>query len=501
MRRAGTFFAEASTPFLAGSAVSEPRERPAGPAPPAGIGGALRRLGSAGGAPALLLHCSLAHSGAWSGVAGHLGCLLDMTAMDLPGHGRSPPWDRARDFHEQATAMARAALPEAPEGVHLIGHSFGATVALRLALEGAPARSLTLIEPVLFAAAREAGDPAHDAHARGFAPIEEAFRAGDHERAARLFSRIWGDGRSWDALAPAQRRYLTERIHLIFAGTPALEDDAAGLLAPGRLEGLRVPALLVEGGRSPAVAGATQAALAARLPRAWCAVIEGAGHMAPIYPRAGGGRGDPRACGGGAPGRGPRELSPARPPSPRPAPGPLVARRRTRGGRMGAPERDATRGRRAAVPTLGARPAAARGRDAGAPVRGRSGRPSRRLGLDRPEGGKSSPIPFPGARRLRSASSDDLAPLRASPAALALRLSAGGGRSRHAWPSGRRPLPARRASRSGPDPQSALRPATGAPTRSRRSGPRAALRPSPRGPRRSGPPPPLPWTSRRRGGR
>ena len=269
-------------PFLAGSAVSEPPERPAGPAPPAGIGGALRRLGSAGGAPALLLHCSLAHSGAWSGVAGHLGCLLDMTAMDLPGHGRSPPWDRARDFHEQATAMARAALPEAPEGVHLIGHSFGATVALRLALEGAAARSLTLIEPVLFAAAREAGDLAHDAHARGFAPIEEAFRAGDRERAARLFSRIWGDGRSWDALTPAQRRYLTERIHLIFAGTPALEDDAAGLLAPGRLEGLRVPALLVEGGRSPAVAGATQAALAARLPRAWRAVIEGAGHMAPI---------------------------------------------------------------------------------------------------------------------------------------------------------------------------------------------------------------------------
>ena len=243
---------------------------------------ALRRFGEGSGEPALLLHCSLAHSGAWSGVAARLGGLLDMTTMDLPGHGRSPDWDRARDFHAQATAMARAALPEAPGGVHAVGHSFGATVALRLALEGAPVRSLTLIEPVLFAAAREAGDPAHAAHLQAFAPIEEAFQAGDRETAARLFSRAWGTGQPWDALPAAQRAYLTDRIHLILAGTPALEEDLAGLLAPGRLEALRVPALLIEGARSPAVAGATQAALAARLAGARRVVIEGAGHMAPI---------------------------------------------------------------------------------------------------------------------------------------------------------------------------------------------------------------------------
>ena len=248
--------------------------------------GACRRFGD-GAAAALLLHCSLAHSGAWSGVAGRLGDLLAMTAMDLPGHGRSPPRDPSRDFHDQATAMARAALPEAPGGVHLIGHSFGATVALRLALEGAPARSLTLIEPVLFAAAREAGDPAHEAHGRAFAPIDAAFRAGDRERAARLFSDVWGGGPRWDDLPEALRAYQTERIDLIFAGTPALEDDAAGLLAPGRLEALAVPVLLIEGERSPPVAGAAQRALAARLPDARRVVVPGAGHLSPIdHPEA-----------------------------------------------------------------------------------------------------------------------------------------------------------------------------------------------------------------------
>ena len=215
-------------------------------------------------------------------MAGRLAGLLDMTAMDLPGHGRSPDWDRMVDFHAQATAMARAALPEAPGGVHAIGHSFGATVALRLALEGVPMRSLTLIEPVLFAAAREAGDPAYAAHLDAFAPIDAAFAAGERERAARLFSRDWGTGQRWDDMASSQRASLIQRIHLIFAGSPALEADEAGLLAPGRLEALRVPVLLIEGERSPPVAGAVQAALAARLPDARSVVVEGAGHMAPI---------------------------------------------------------------------------------------------------------------------------------------------------------------------------------------------------------------------------
>lgn len=239
----------------------------------------MRRFGDGSGAPALMLHCSLAHSGAWSEVAARLGGVLDMTAMDLPGHGRSPPRDPGRDFHDQATEAARAALPE---GAHVVGHSFGATVALRLALEGVAAASLTLIEPVLFAAAREVGAPAHEAHVAAFGPVLRAFEAGDHEGATRRFAATWGDGRPWDGLPEGLRAYQTERIALVFAGGPALDDDAAGLLAPGRLEALGVPTLLIEGARSPEVVAAIQHRLTERLARAHRVVIEGAGHMAPL---------------------------------------------------------------------------------------------------------------------------------------------------------------------------------------------------------------------------
>ncbi|MCK4861458.1 MAG: alpha/beta hydrolase, partial [Rhodobacteraceae bacterium] len=39
------------------------------------------------GDPAVLLHCSLGHSGAWNGVMAGLSDRLAMVALDLPGHG------------------------------------------------------------------------------------------------------------------------------------------------------------------------------------------------------------------------------------------------------------------------------------------------------------------------------------------------------------------------------------------------------------------------------
>jgi pimeloyl-ACP methyl ester carboxylesterase len=75
-----------------------------------------------------------------------------MTAFDLPGHGQSADWDGHGDYGRRTAEVAATFYTEP---LHLIGHSFGAVTALRLAL-AAPegVRSLTLIEPVLFAAAR-----------------------------------------------------------------------------------------------------------------------------------------------------------------------------------------------------------------------------------------------------------------------------------------------------------------------------------------------------------
>ena len=102
----------------------------------------------------------------WGGLAAALPQLA-LTAPDLPGHGHAPPLAPGQDLHDAAVAIGLAAIAQAGPPVDLIGHSFGGTVALRIALERpALVRSLTLIEPVLFSILR--GSTAYDAFALGY---------------------------------------------------------------------------------------------------------------------------------------------------------------------------------------------------------------------------------------------------------------------------------------------------------------------------------------------
>lgn len=236
---------------------------------------------SHGARPALALHCSLASARAFGPLSTRLDGVFDLVGMDLPGHGKSGDWDGTQDLQDLSTDMAEACLPDEP--VHLIGHSFGATVALRLAVRTPDrVRSLTLIEPVFFAAAFADSPDWRARHEAEMAPFAEAMARGDRDRAAQFFMRIWGDGRPWDALPEAQRASCAARIHLIGAANHALCDDPTGMLAPGSLSGLTMPGLLLEGSASPRIISHINAALSRRMPNVRRAVIAGAGHMLPI---------------------------------------------------------------------------------------------------------------------------------------------------------------------------------------------------------------------------
>jgi len=227
---------------------------------------------------ALMLHCSLASSDAWRGLAGHLAGGLSLTGIDFPGHGRSPDWDGQGDYHTACTAAALAAL-DGP--MHLIGHSLGATVALRLAVERPElVRALVLIEPVFFAAAK--GLDAYAAFEEDVAPFAKAFEAGQNEDAARMFTDLWGTGAAWQDLPAALRQSFVDRIGLIPATEGALYHDNAGVVADGKIEAITCPVLLIEGDQSPAIINAINGVLAERLPDATRGGVKGAAHMVPI---------------------------------------------------------------------------------------------------------------------------------------------------------------------------------------------------------------------------
>ena len=229
----------------------------------------------------LALHCSLAHGGEWSGLAARLTGVA-LSAPDLPGHGAAPLWDGRSDLHGDSTRLAIALAQEA-SGVDLIGHSFGATVALRVALERPElVRSLVLIEPVLFAAARASGDASFATFVTRHAAFAQALTEERKAEAAQIFLAQWGDGTPWSDLSQRHQRYVTDRIDQVASLDPVLVEDEAGLLGYMRLEALGVPVLLLHGDASPPIVVAIIRALADRLPQVRVQEISGAAHMAPV---------------------------------------------------------------------------------------------------------------------------------------------------------------------------------------------------------------------------
>lgn len=240
----------------------------------------IRRFAGADDRPALALHCMMGHAGVWASVAESLADKVQITAFDLPGHGGAAPFDpdQGIDYTTLSARMAGAAISRP---VDLIGHSFGAVVALRLALRAPEAvRSLTLIEPVLFAAAKSAP---HYPTARAIGQaLHDHLAAGRPDQAARDFMNIWGGMASWDDLPAPVQAAFTAQVALVDATGPDVYEDRGGLLAEGGLEALDLPVMLMAGEESPAIIHDIQDALAERMPDVARAKVPGAGHMLPI---------------------------------------------------------------------------------------------------------------------------------------------------------------------------------------------------------------------------
>lgn len=234
----------------------------------------------------LFIHCTLASSASWSGVQGRLLDRLRMRRFDRPGHGQSGDWTGGEDagaLHDLTTSIA-ASLIDGP--TDLVGHSFGATIALRLAQEMPDrVRSLTMIEPVLTTAAR--GHPDYGAYLDGMERFLAALAEGERELAARLFNDMVSPEAPFDKMPGKVQESFIRRIHLIRDESGVTLRDVRDLLLPGKLEAVSQPVLLMEGGSSPALMHQVNDTLTARLPHVRRVLVAGAGHMAPItHPQA-----------------------------------------------------------------------------------------------------------------------------------------------------------------------------------------------------------------------
>lgn len=231
---------------------------------------AYRRSGE-GGPPLVLVHGAAANHGRWSPVLPAFEERFTVYAIDRRGRGGSGDghgYAIEREFEDVA-----AVVDSIGESVNLLGHSYGALLALEAALLTRNIRKLVLYDPGI-----EAGEEIypHEVIER----LEALLRTGDRDEVvATTMREVAG-------LQPETVEHLRTlpvwQTRVAAAHTIPRELRAVKVYRfdPERLRDLGVPTMLLSGGDSPAAFFKAAEAVDEALPNSRIVVMPGQGHAA-----------------------------------------------------------------------------------------------------------------------------------------------------------------------------------------------------------------------------
>jgi pimeloyl-ACP methyl ester carboxylesterase len=243
---------------------------------------------SGSGPSVVCLHSNASSSAQWRSLAEALSKTHRVLAPDLYGSGKSPEWpsDRTISLGDEVD-LIEPVLARAGTSIALVGHSYGAAVALLAALRN-PGRvgALVLYEPTLFAL-EESQVPSPngvDGIRNAVAAASAALDAADPESAARHFIDFWMGSGSWAKTPPERKPGIAKSVvnvrrwaHALFTEPTPVAEFAA----------LDMPVLYLTGGKSPESAHAVARRLAPALSQARFLELRDLGHMGPVtHPEA-----------------------------------------------------------------------------------------------------------------------------------------------------------------------------------------------------------------------
>lgn len=237
----------------------------------------------------LTIHSTGTLPSMWSRLLAAVPLRAEVRSPAHLGYPPHPPLERGtRVGWADDVAVLRAAIADA-ETVHLVGHSYGGMLALRLArqlaaADGPRVASLWLYEPVTFGALRrEMATLDEETHAQMVWLFEQSGlldddTVGGTERWLRTFVDFWNRPGAWDGMPEAARAPMRPLGWKMYQEVRAINLDGDGFEAFA----VDAPLTLVGGARSPLAAQALLKRLADANPQARRVAVDGVAHMAPL---------------------------------------------------------------------------------------------------------------------------------------------------------------------------------------------------------------------------
>jgi pimeloyl-ACP methyl ester carboxylesterase len=218
------------------------------------------------GDPVVLVHGSYVDHHSWDLVVPGLSQAMQVVSYDRRGHGQSSMGPRPRPVRIDASDLAglMQALDHYP--AHIIAHSYGGAVALRLAIDRPEmVRSIAIHESAFIGllASDPATAPEADRLLDGVDRMRDMIRAGRAQAAAEiLVDQFSTEPGAWERLPAAMRATFVrhaDRWAEEYSDPEAIQPDRAAVRE------LLIPMLLTEGALSPPFLRRITQALAALL--------------------------------------------------------------------------------------------------------------------------------------------------------------------------------------------------------------------------------------------
>ena len=226
----------------------------------------------------LAIHGTASSGSQWQSLSEHLAPAYTVLHPDLPGYGLAfaNGIEAHRTLAAEAAHVAQLISLYDQRPIHVVGHSFGGAIALKLAMTHPDMiASLTLIEPATFHVLRS-GRSQDDRSA--YREVGDLWRTLGSD-GMRGFVDYWNGAGTWQQMKPSLQARLNDQFEAADRNFQAALSEDWDVEACNQIT---CPTLVIRGTASKRPALRASTLIAEAIPGARITDISGAGHMAPI---------------------------------------------------------------------------------------------------------------------------------------------------------------------------------------------------------------------------